>query len=50
MILLSVVASGVVSQQFNDLVCSGFVEFPNDQTLEGLDLSTLEVHLYTNDG
>lgn len=37
----------IQAQEFNDLVCSGFVEFPPDFNADNFDFSTLEVHLYT---
>ena len=49
-ITLCLLLSLIRSQEFNDLACSGFVEFPNDPNLEITDFSSLEVHLYTMDG
>lgn len=36
-------------KELNDLVCSGFVEFPSDLKTEDLDLSQIEVHLLSED-
>ena len=36
-----------LGEEFLDLVCQGFVEFPSEHKLEGLDFSNLEIHLYT---
>jgi hypothetical protein len=48
-LVILLLLNALLAQEFNDLVCSGFVEFGSDNQ-DGVDFSSIEINLYTLDG